>query len=696
MNAATPPARPRHALVIAGPGREMPVLSGLDRAARNLHATLTAPAWGACESSLDPRFNELMLSGRATQAEVESGVREAARAAGAAGACLVLAFLGHGFVSAGNSTLYFMAANTGEDEISSGVDVGSLLVQAIEQHGVDGLIGLVDTCHAGAAAPNTKDLVAGIREGQSRLGLLMASGCQQAAYDLSFSTALTQLMRRGLPNGEAVLDLVALKKGLRRKVRDQDTRYMSLDGDNAAEEELWLGHNPRCGGSSPSHELGTVGRRELEGALVGWRLPARWPGATRHGLRELRDAAGAEAPDNPAAQYVWEVADGLLTVLETVELIDLWVGRQLTTRALRRAARVLRTPSGRPGQLPPSTGRALLRDLLEHAVLLAPSLEESPTVPLCRLLIAIGEETGADPDAKPVADWAAALEIAIDLNDAREQAREARRAKRLRLVVSLHSALTQWPETVDVWLLDDVASPPLHEEFRCRPDQGGAERAVADAVRWATPLARERGVRLRSVDVVLPTHLLATWQPERVKAGRYLLGARHDVVVRWSDRLQVPGHLAGINDEARQKLTDMQSGLPAAPVDWLGKDTTQQPTLLQEQLSCNAYSRAIGLDHRPATLVELLELLLSYSPIVLWPVSESFPEQHRDRLGAHWENLPAGLLAAYRRRWGAQLGLGAETDPDPLADLRTVWHDLPFLDFCEWFDQQSLSTHWSY
>ncbi|WP_371494611.1 hypothetical protein OG871_05620 [Kitasatospora sp. NBC_00374] len=634
---------------------------------------------------------ELFLTGReTTQQEVEDALRKAAQRAGRDRATLILAFLGHGFVPPGTAGLYYMASNTKEDELSSAVNVSDFLVQSLAQNGVDGLIGLVDTCHAAAAAPNMKDVVAGIREGQTRLGLLMAAGTHQPAHGLSFSRELTALLQSGVAGGTAVVDLASAKYHLRKKVICQDTGQLSFDGCTNAREELWLAHNRQY---ARRGTLGPIAEEELQGALAGWQEARPEVPGSHTALLELKEKAAADP--SAAAAHVHEVADSLLTGLEAIELVGRWAGPRLKTKELRRAAHALRSPTGAPWNVPDSTGTDLLRDLVEFAALRMRTIGESATAPLCRLLVAIGRETESDVNDSAVQEWATTVGSTIELNDAVQQYLPAQAADSVRLIISLHAARsTDWPDMLDVWLWDGSEQPP-HREIRCEPHRSGVEQAVAEALRWSEPLARDRRTELRGVDVVLPTHLLATWEPEQVRTGLYLLGVHHDVVVRWTGRLHGSNGLSDpsvINKHARKQLVRMAAESGAAPVDWLTEADTRQGPALRQRLLVGGYERAIGIDHRPGDLGDLLEALLTYTPIVLWPTGKRFPEEHRSCLTSSWDVLPAGFLDAYRRRWRAETD---EHTSEPLADLRAVWHDLEWLEFCDLFEERRTTDHWS-
>ena len=115
-------------------------------------------------------------------------IRDAIRYAAERQATLVLAFLGHGTIPGDESSLYYMAPNSVPQDRTLAVNVPVLLTEAADAAGVDGLIALLDTCHAAGGTVDT--VLTGVRDGQVRYEMLMASGATEEAYDLAFSREL--------------------------------------------------------------------------------------------------------------------------------------------------------------------------------------------------------------------------------------------------------------------------------------------------------------------------------------------------------------------------------------------------------------------------------------------------------------------------------------------------------------------------
>ncbi|MFI1486143.1 hypothetical protein [Streptomyces sp. NPDC020747] len=702
MTAARPTTTVRHALVVA---TQCPAakqhLSTLVTMAEELHGLLTDPEIGACVPS-DPDGGPALRSGKVTARQVEDAVRAAARRANEARAELVLAFLGHGQTPMGNATLYYMADDTLAGDAGSSVEVGKLIADAGDLPGVKGVITLIDTCHAGAGVPDTRALAGGFALGNNRHSLLMAAAAHQNAYDLDFSRELALLLRHGVLGRGEFLRAATLKLELTKPSRivKQNCENLDRDGDPDAVEELWVALNVRRPTWTPGRHIGDFGSEDLREALAAWPgHPALAGGWNPQALRALREQA--EASESPGALRVRQVADGLLQAGTTVDMVHAWAGRALTTPALRSVAADLNAayeaadPSFDPLRPPKRTeGTDLLRYILEHAALRV-FATANPVGRLARAVAAIADRCRLDPDDERVDAWAGSVDGVVELSDAVARQAALRQDGTWRLVISLHTARIDWPESLSVWLRDGERGEH-HEEFPCEPTRAGVERLFPEIIAWAWKKV-PGGARLRNIDVVVPAPLMLTWEPEKASDGQYALGAGHTVVLRWAGRLAVPGYLAGMNERGRDRLKELDErpGDDRAPVDWLADGDTRDTGALTDSLRWGAYDRAIGLDHRPPHLTELVEMLLTYTPILLWPRTDADVDgRGRECLDAYWERLPDQFIEAYRRRWRAEVG-GPARPARPadehlvgLAGIRAAWHDLEWLDFCRWFEQQ--------
>ncbi|MFD4657113.1 hypothetical protein ACFWP2_15965 [Kitasatospora sp. NPDC058444] len=691
-----PPAR--HLVLIATQCAAMPELPDLTARADRLFDVLTDPRTGRCEPSPAPAGDAAHLrSGSVTWREADEAIRAAVRVAARAGATLVLAFLGHGQTPLAGGKLWYMAADSLPDEADRSLDVAALLELASDATGATGVIALIDTCHAGAGVPNTAALAGGFRNGSKRLSVLMACGSQQEAYRLDFSHELAEALSEGIPDEGEMLRTGALKLRVGPRLKDQDVQNVDFDGDADAEEPLWLALNRLRRPWTQNQGIGAIGAEDLAEALRNWpggpATPDPW---SREALTELSERA-LDPSGPPAARWAAEVAEGLVAAIDTGSLLVDLAGSALTTPLLRRLAADFNRqwaadgiqPVRPPGGL---TGRALLRHLLEHAALRTPSVAGtvSPDLALAWYVVAVADTCGSDLSDTRVRRWARNTADPISLNDARERYERNRRERALRLVISLHAAQVDWPDSLSACLRDGPGCL-RHEHFPCRPDRTGVEAVLPDVIAWAYEASPGRA-EVGHVDIVATAPVLLNWRPEQALVDQYLLGTHRTVTLRWSGRLVVPAGMRGLNERARAQLETLrQDPLESAPVDWLDQERTVVAQLMPS-LARGKYGRAIGVGHRPSHLQELVTALLPYTPILFWPDTEGDVDQAaRSRLGQVWERLPEVLNEAQRQSWDEEDDGCAEA-PDhlgPLACLRAAWHDTDWFDFCDTYEQHA-------
>jgi hypothetical protein len=77
----------------------------------------------------------------------------------------------------------------------------------------------------------------------------------------------------------------------------------------------------------------------------------------------------------------------------------------------------------------------------------------------------------------------------------------------------------------------------------------------------------------------------------------------------------------------------------------------------------------------------MLDVVLQFTPILLWPQAQSLGPEHQATIDAHWERLPTGFLVAYRARWRGD-GSDGNADSERIAAVRAVWDDEDWLNFC--------------
>ncbi|MFF7646997.1 hypothetical protein [Streptomyces canus] len=673
---------PRHTLVIAPQCPGLGILPELEDAACALLEALTHSLTGACTRS--PAVRSGLLYGDGVgRADIDRAVRAAADEAAAAEAVLVLAFLGHGSAPGQNPSLYLMAGDSRADVIGSAVDIGKTLTEVLETPGLPGLVVVVDTCHAGGATPDLRALDAGVRRGETRVELLMSAGAAEEAYGLAFTKSLVQVMREGVVGAGEHLYPVDALAAVRDRVTGQNPRRVEHDGARF-QERIWIARNAAHFKRIAS-ALGSAATAQLEEALAPLGGPALLPAPVTdlHVLERLHEQLSrSRAGSAWERDWALRVVGDLRVVLITVDLLlHSWPGDVPTTERLWAA--LVRAAGRSDEQLPDCDGGELLRDAVEFLRLRAPRLGESRTARLARFIATLAAEEGLTERDRTLAVWARSVGATVELSDAFKDVRMDSDRARLRLIVSLPDTLDGgWPETLDAWLLDGGEARG-RRQVPCAPEQESVELSLREVLNWASP---KGGMPLRRVEVVASAALLLRWRPELTDFGE-LLGDRHDVVLRWSARLCPPQHLLWINRRARDHLAAMKKYRAGrAPLDWLTARETGRTEELQARFVHRVYTQAVGLGHRPQKPVQVMEILLAYAPIVLWPGTDGrIPRGCRDSLDKYWHLLPEELSEAYRRSWGRK-AKARRGGLDHLALWRSVWHDIEWLDFCDLFE----------
>ena len=271
-------------------------------------------------------------------------------------------------------------------------------------------------------------------------------------------------------------------------------------------------------------------------------------------LQELRRelTKGAETPERIRAMRTVEI---LQVTSSAVAFLRRWMPHSLSTATLRRAVAAL--DHGRVAR--PVTRQdidlATEVDFVEHVALRRVGIADSYEAVLTKFVVALAQDAEMDLDAPELRDWMGSIGATVYGNDAIAVSRASRAERRLQLVVSLTSLTGDWPDVLDVWLLCD-GSLSERQEFHCEPDQPAVEAALAEAVAWAEDHAADLGLKLRRIDVAMPTKLLLCWRPEEVVYGTRL-GFDYDVTTRWSQRLFPPAGLRWINNHAINRLAEI-------------------------------------------------------------------------------------------------------------------------------------------
>ncbi|MFF8435346.1 vWA-MoxR associated conflict system protein [Streptomyces bacillaris] len=671
------PGGRRHVVVVAPHCASMEHLERLEEAATDLYAVLTDPSLGSCEPGMSDGGALIMGHGLESRSVVDR-LEEAIGHAAEHGATLVLGFLGHGFAPGRTSELHLMCAESGEDLRHGAVNVGEMLARAADHPGVDGVIGIIDTCHAGGAPPAMDALTGGARSGRTRLSLLMASSVGQAARDLVFSRQLAALVRAGLPRTGTHLSTTDVRDALRAVVVGQNVTCFEYDGDGLADGPLWVARNAAVVKARGGSLSGTLATEELTRALTALDPAAPVPdGAPDLGEALHCRTAVLRHPPGPARERALRAVDGLITAVTTVAFIREWIGTGLTTARLRQAHHTLSAAAGRPPGACAPTDVAIVDELTFNH----PVSENDGRRGLAQFVALLAQICGKSSDDPALRSWAVRIQALVEVNDAVEATARRASRSRLTLVIGLHASLTgDWPETVDGWLLLD-GSVIHHQEFRSDPaDRRGTEAAIEDAVLWAEDHAGTLALPLTRVDVAAPGKLLLDWHPEEAGAAM-LLGVRYDVRLHWSSRLAPDASVRSIEAMVAARWESLSGETGETPVDWLGPGDVADPQALRGRLRNGSYARGIGLLHHPGTDAHLLDTLLAYTPVLFWPQPHApagFPAERHAFLDDSWWAMPGALVDAYRKRW--QGGAGAD-----LADLRAVWDDEEWLRFCRLF-----------
>lgn len=635
----------RHALVIATQCRNMRALNRLAPAAEDLRDVLLHPHYGACSPALPD--GSALIMGALGQGEIENAVRAAVEHAAQRQATLILALLGHGFTPGTQATLYLMAAESREDDANSAVNVPALLEAAINRANVRGVVTLVDTCHAAGAMPAAPALASGAAQGRTRLDLLMAAAVGQPAVDFRMTHALVRLIRDGAGDA-ANLDLASIVDELRRQARPQAVAFQRYHGTAG---NLWLSHNARVAVSTD--KLGAYGYSRYR-SLMRSAFPdlAELPPLSE-AIRMLE-----KLPASPPG------SGDLTAVIRTVDLLRKPPLRDIvTTEALHRAARTTL-----PLELFTS-GAAAEAEVVAYLGL-NPPVGRNGRAELLRFVMTLAADAGCDLNDAALCGWVDDLGLITLANDLRRELADRQAGEQLRLIISLHAGLTDddWPETVLAWLtLDDRDID--HTPYPCSPTPSGVQAAIFAAVDHAQWIADQNGLPLRRVEIAAPAGLLLRWRPEEL-AYRSRLGWDYYVILHWSERLKQSSEVRRGNHSMRERLRTERN--PGVPFHWLPEAEIRDIERLTERLRDRQLGTAVALESRPA---DALELLLSYTPIVIWP-TEDLPADPAADLTAAWPNLPIGFTEAYRNRWRDP------SFPDAVARLRAVWDDESWLKFC--------------
>ncbi|MFD8987128.1 hypothetical protein ACFVZ4_03585 [Streptomyces goshikiensis] len=429
----------------------------------------------------------------------------------------------------------------------------------------------------------------------------------------------------------------------------------------------------------PWSRPGAPGARYLAGALR--RAAATEPALavhldrpswTREDLaRLLTDLA--PAPAGPEGIRLRDVARGLALAMDAHAFIAAWMPQAADPAALRR---VLLDCVADSARVRPHG----LAEHLDAVALYRPAADPDSRRALLRFVVHLAVAAGVDTADPAFHDWcrAGGYDIA-EADRLRQRFRRRAEDARRRLVVHLRGAPAQeWPDTAEAWLLDERGRPTDElPVMPCEPSAAGVAETLCKVLEWAEDLP---GLTyLHRVDIALPTRTLLRWRAEEADVGTRL-GAHHQVVLHWGERLHPPQHLRRLARQAGYRLrhVEEEGDEVYGAIDWVDPGAADARDDFEERLRKNEYPGALGLRFVPDGRESLFEALVAQFPILLWPdrtVSEwtAVEEEVRDR----WVTLPGGFTDAYRAAWTR-----ADDAPPPLAGLRAVWDDRPWLDFC--------------
>lgn len=421
--------------------------------------------------------------------------------------------------------------------------------------------------------------------------------------------------------------------------------------------------------------LGTYGSRELTEALrevyPGRNFPTTVDAKVLLDIREEL-AAVAYSPSRLRSE---RLIGRLLDAHRTVVFLRQFMPGSLTTHRLLRALAAVTSAAGLMAGAARQLDLNSEADIVEYVALNTPCTERASGPWLARFVLELIEDAGLDCGRDEVRDWAASINGLVAYNDELAARRRRLIERRLRLVVSLHYSPTgDWPEALGAWLVYDEEVHD-HQDFSCRPDRAGAEEALSEAVEWAMGYADDLNLPLERIEVAAPARMLLDWRPEEVICGARL-GVDHMVLPRWSQRLDQSPAMLRATRIALKRLHEIAECAAGSRLNWLSPTQVTDLGRLLEEFRSGRYIRGVGLVEHPGKNPELLEVILQFSPILLWPQESSLTAAHEDTIDTHWDKLPDAFLRAYRDTW-------ANADGGPLADVRAVWDDEGWLAFCK-------------
>ncbi|EID79008.1 hypothetical protein W59_15616 [Rhodococcus opacus RKJ300 = JCM 13270] len=220
-------------------------LSFLPELAHELYDVLTDSRLGACSPALAQKDSSLLLD--PTRAEVLYAIESAFIDSAQEGATLVIALIGHGLAC--EDDFYYLCADaTGTGKSMTDVHLSQALKEGLRDHAdLDGLIVLLDTCHAGVAAQQSARAWGDVGLGlKSRRYELLTSSANSNAYGGDFTRTMVRVLKTGVPAAGTTIDARYLREPLVKGCPAQQPQRVTIDGGGwaqAGDEGLWLAYN---------------------------------------------------------------------------------------------------------------------------------------------------------------------------------------------------------------------------------------------------------------------------------------------------------------------------------------------------------------------------------------------------------------------------------------------------------------------
>lgn len=228
-------ASDRHLLVIASHCESEGPLTGLHVVARTFAEALRHQKRGDCDVDGNGGRAGILLD--ADRKTTEEAVKLAA--VSARDKVLVLVWIGHG--RAHGERFFLMPFEARKETIeASGIELIPLL-DLIRQQEPGGLLLTIDACQSGSALADALKAWVETLGPTAPIVILTATG-EAAAYDLSFTKGLTELLRDGVGNADRELSCAMLRDRLCELARKQTAHLLHYHGA-APPTQLWMSHN---------------------------------------------------------------------------------------------------------------------------------------------------------------------------------------------------------------------------------------------------------------------------------------------------------------------------------------------------------------------------------------------------------------------------------------------------------------------